>query len=39
MSYYQYMRVQPWCIPQEVWDDPSYDIHIADDGYVYLEIR
>jgi hypothetical protein len=33
------MRVPIWCIPQEVWDDPNHDIHIADDGYVYLEIR
>jgi hypothetical protein len=39
MDYFQYMRVHPSYIPQEVWDDPSYDIHIADDGYVYLEIR
>jgi hypothetical protein len=39
MDYYQYMRVQPWCIPQEVWDDPNYDIHVEDDGFVYLEIR
>jgi hypothetical protein len=39
MEYYQYMRVPTWCIPPEVWDDPSYNIHVADDGYVYLEIR
>jgi hypothetical protein len=39
MEHYQCMHVPTWCIPQEVWDDPSYDIHIADDGYVYLEIR
>jgi len=39
MEYFQYMRVHPSYIPQEVWDDPRYDIHIADDGYVYLEIR
>jgi hypothetical protein len=25
--------------PQEVWDDTRYDIQVADDGYVYLEIR
>jgi hypothetical protein len=24
--------------PQEVWDDPRYDIQIAAHGYVYLEI-
>ena len=39
MAYYQYMRVQQSVIPQEVWDDPHYDIQIAADGYVYLEIR
>jgi hypothetical protein len=39
MAYYQYMRVHTSCIPQEVWDDPSYDIHPENDGYVYLEIR
>ena len=39
MSYYQYMRVPTSVIPQEVWDDPSYDIQVASDGYVYLEIR
>jgi hypothetical protein len=33
------MRVLPWCIPQEVWDDPDYDIQVATDGYIYLEIR
>ena len=33
------MRVPTWCIPQEVWNDPTYAIHIADDGYIYLEIR
>jgi hypothetical protein len=39
MAYYQYMRVQQSVIPQEVWDDPRYDIQIAADGYVYLKIR
>jgi hypothetical protein len=40
MAYYQCMRVLPWCIPQEVWHDPNYyDIHIADDGCIYLEIQ
>jgi hypothetical protein len=33
----QCMRVQPWCIPQEVWDDPNHDIHVEDDGFVCLE--
>ena len=33
------MHVPTWCIPQEVWDDPNYDIHIADGGYVYLKLR
>ena len=36
MTYYQYIRVPQWAIPQEVWDDPAYDITINDDGYVYL---
>jgi hypothetical protein len=39
MAYYQYLRVLPSVIPQEVWDDPRYEIHIAADGFVYLEIR
>jgi hypothetical protein len=39
MEYYQYLRVPTSVIPQEVWDDARYDIHVADDGYVYLEIR
>jgi hypothetical protein len=39
MEHCQHMRVPTSCIPQEVWDDPSYDIHIANDGYIYLEIR
>ena len=39
MEYFQYMRVQPWCIPKEVWNDPNYDIHVEDDGYISLEIR
>jgi hypothetical protein len=39
MAYYQYMRVQQSVIPQEVWDEPRYDIQIAAEGYVYLEIR
>jgi hypothetical protein len=39
MAYYQYMRVQQSVIPQEVWDDPRYDIPIAANSYVYLEPR
>jgi hypothetical protein len=39
MEYFQYMRVKPSDIPQEVWDDPRYNIEIAPDGFVYLEIR
>jgi hypothetical protein len=39
MSYYQYLRVPPSVIPQEVWDDVRYNITIAADGYVYIEIR
>jgi hypothetical protein len=39
MSYFQYMRVQQSVIPQEVWNDPRYDIQVAADGYVYLQIR
>jgi hypothetical protein len=30
MEHCQHMRVPTSCIPQEVWDDPSCDIHIAD---------
>ena len=26
-------------VPQEVWDDPHYDIPIATDGFIYLGIR
>ena len=39
MKYFQYMRVPLSVIPQEVQDDSRYNIHIAADGYVYLEIR
>ena len=39
MTYYQYIRVRPEMIPQEIWDDPRYEIHTADDGFIYLEIR
>jgi hypothetical protein len=39
MEYYEYLRVPTSVIPQEVWDGPRYDIHVANDGYVYLEIR
>jgi hypothetical protein len=39
MACCQCMRVPTSCISKEVWEDPSYDIHIADDGCVCLEIR
>ena len=39
MKYFQYIRVRPAIIPQEVWDDNRYNIPIAADGYVYLEIH
>jgi hypothetical protein len=39
VSYFQYIRVRPSIIPKEVWDDHCYTIPIADDGYIYLEIR
>jgi hypothetical protein len=39
MEYFQYIRVPKSVIPQEVWDDPRYDIQVANDGYIYLEIR
>jgi hypothetical protein len=32
------MPVPTSCIPQGVWDDLSYNIHIANEGYVCLEI-
>ena len=37
MPYHQYMRVHPSKIPKEIWDE--YDINIAPDGFVYLDIR
>jgi hypothetical protein len=39
MAYFQYLRVPPSAIPKEVWDDTRYTITVADDGFVYLEIR
>ena len=39
MNYYQYLRVKPDDIPQEIYNDPQYDIVVESDGYVYLEIR
>ena len=39
MQYFQYIRVLPKMVPQEVWDDPRYDIHISADGFIYLERR
>ena len=26
-------------VPREVWGDPRYDIHIAVDSFIYLEIQ
>jgi hypothetical protein len=39
MAYYQYICVPQLVIPEEVWDNSRYHIHITDDGYVYLEVR
>ena len=39
MQYLQYICVLPNMVPQEVWNDPCYDIHIAADGFIFLEIR
>jgi hypothetical protein len=39
MAYYQYIRVPQPVIPQEVWNGSRYQIHIANHGYVYLEVR
>jgi hypothetical protein len=39
MTYFQYIRVRPSVIPQEVWDDQRYNPPIAAGSYVYLEIR
>ena len=39
MSYFQYIRVKPEDISQEIWDDLRYDIYIEANGYIYLEIR
>jgi hypothetical protein len=39
LKYFQYMRVLPSSIRQEIWDDPRYSIFIAADRYVYLQIR
>ena len=38
MQLYQYIHFLPKMVPQEVWDDPHYDIPIATDGFIYLEI-
>jgi hypothetical protein len=38
MEYFQYLRVPTSVIPHKVWDDPHYDIDVADNGWVYLEI-
>jgi hypothetical protein len=39
MACHQHMRVHTSCIPQEAWDDPSYDVPIAGDSYICLKIR
>ena len=39
MLYFQYIHVLPNILPQEVWDDPHHNIHIASDGFIYLEIQ
>jgi hypothetical protein len=39
MTYFQYIRVRPSIIPQEVWDNHRFNIPIAGNGYVYLGIR
>ena len=35
--YHQYMRVHPYKIPKEIWNE--YYINIAPDGFVYLDIH
>jgi hypothetical protein len=35
----QHTRIHASCNPQEAWDDPSHDIHIANDGCVSLKTR
>ena len=39
MQYFQYIRVLLNLVPQEVWDDSLYNIHIAAGGFIYLEIQ
>ena len=39
MQYYQYIRVLPNMVPQEVWDDSCYNTPIATDGFIYLEVQ
>ena len=34
MQYFQYIRFLPKMIPQEVSDNPFYDIHISADGFI-----
>jgi hypothetical protein len=36
MAYYQYIRVPQSVIPQEVWKDSRYQIHIADDCWQHV---
>jgi hypothetical protein len=38
MEYYQYIRVPTWCVPPESGTIQTIT-SIADDGYVYLDIR
>ena len=38
MQYYQYIRVLPKVVPQEVWDDPRCDIPTSTNGFICLEI-
>ena len=39
MKYYQYIRVLPNMISQEVWYDLRYAPEISANGYVYIDIR
>ena len=38
MKYYKYICVLPSMIPQEISDDPAYEIHTVVDGFVYIII-
>ena len=39
MQYLQYIHFLPKMVPQEVWYDPRYKIHIATGSFMYLEIQ